>query len=108
MLTRLRAATALQVAVRTIGKAIVRLDFDAVVFLFEFSLATEPASFSQGNVVGTSDSLISPRHIDGTARLGRQYVSSGDGCGWLLELVDWQKLGQVKSYLNKSMGIRTR
>lgn len=69
VLTRLRAATALQVAIGTVGEAIEGLGPDAVALVLDVRIATEPATISQGNIVGTSDSLVSPRHLDVSAEV---------------------------------------
>lgn len=70
MLTRLRAATTLQVAVGAIGIAILRLGSETGFVLMAVCLATEATSFAQRDVIGTSDALVSPRHLDVSARDG--------------------------------------
>lgn len=66
--TRLSAATALQVAVRSIRvAAAIEIGFDGSLFLLDIGVAK--SALSQRNVVGTSDPLVSPRHLDESALL---------------------------------------
>lgn len=67
LLLTLWTTTALQVAIGTVQEGLVEVRFGSVILGLEIGFATKSAAISQGNVVGSSDSLVSPRHLDGYA-----------------------------------------
>lgn len=64
--TRFSAATALQVAIRTIRVA-AAIEIGPAGCFFLLDIRVAESALSQRNIVGTSDSLVSPRHLDGFA-----------------------------------------
>lgn len=65
LLLTLRTTTTLQVAIGTIRKSIVEVGLDVIIILgLGVGVTAESTAIAQGNVVGTSDSLVSPRHLE--------------------------------------------
>lgn len=80
-LTRLGAATALQVTVAVVGST------EAITTAFArsdriVSFTSKPSAFAERNVVRSSDTLVSPRHIDNMARLRDEVKETKVVQGW--------------------------